>query len=57
MDQACAHASCSCIVGEGQEYCSEACANVITVPVRKCRCMHDRCEGYLRYLKSPGDSD
>ncbi len=54
MNTICAHPSCSCPVAEGQEYCSEACADVITAPVGKCRCTHDRCAGYLKSQKDPG---
>ncbi len=48
MDTTCAHASCSCQAPEGQEYCSEECANVITAPAGKCRCGHSQCAGYLK---------
>lgn len=54
MDNTCAHASCSCPVSEGQEYCSEACANVITAPAGKCHCSHARCAGYLKSQEEPG---
>jgi hypothetical protein len=49
MNAVCAHPPCSCQNSEGEEYCSEECANVITAPVGKCRCGHDGCEGYLKY--------
>ncbi len=54
MEHTCAHASCSCPVEAGEEYCSEACANVITAPAGKCRCTHDRCAGYLKMQEDAG---
>jgi len=43
----CAHASCTCIVPEGQKYCSEICEDSTDVTELSCDCKHPGCGGEL----------
>jgi hypothetical protein len=40
----CAHESCSCVVSEGQKFCSQICEDSVGVASIKCDCKHPGCE-------------
>lgn len=41
----CAHSGCSCVVSDGEKYCSVACENAKDVTEIACRCGHPGCKG------------
>jgi len=45
-EKKCAHPQCSCLVSQGQEYCSEACeiSAVGNETKGECGCDHPQCE-------------
>jgi hypothetical protein len=40
----CAHTMCTCLVTDGQEYCSPSCATGVE-GLDKCFCGHPECQG------------
>jgi hypothetical protein len=43
----CAHVNCTCIVPEGETYCSEICKDSKGVTELGCDCKHTACSGEL----------
>ena len=41
----CAHEGCSCMVAEGEKYCSTYCEDTKDVVALSCDCKHIGCEG------------
>lgn len=41
----CAHPACNCVLVDGQQYCSETCADAKSVTELACQCQHPACQG------------
>jgi hypothetical protein len=51
----CAHEICHCLVEEGQQYCSKACANAKDMQDEVCSCDHPGCNTAKKFVEEKAD--